>query len=96
MLTINHTVLIFYHAHKTAYHKEDINPWSIFGILQNSPIAFHGYLPIYVNHDMAFLYLKDDCITWFDRHVMLCQFMLVKCNFYKYVVSFYISYITNL
>jgi len=62
MLTINHTVLIFYHAHKTAYHKEDINPWSIFGILQNSPIAFHGYLPIYVNHDMAFLYLKDDCI----------------------------------
>jgi len=62
MLTINHTVLLFYHAHKTAYHKEDINPWSIFGILQNSPIAFHGYLPIYVNHDMAFLYLKDDCI----------------------------------
>ena len=62
MLTINHTVLIFYHAHKTAYHKEDINPWSIFRILQNSPIAFHGYLPIYVNHDMAFLYLKDDCI----------------------------------
>jgi len=62
MLTINHTVLIFYHAHKTAYRKEDINPWSIFGILQNSPIAFHGYLPIYVNHDMAFLYLKDDCI----------------------------------
>ena len=62
MLTINHTVLIFYHAHKTAYHKDDINPWSIFGILQNSPIAFHGYLPIYVNHDMAFLYLKDDCI----------------------------------
>lgn len=62
MLTINHTVLIFYHAHKTAYHKEDINPWSIFGILQNLPIAFHGYLPIYVNHDMAFLYLKDDCI----------------------------------
>lgn len=62
MLTINHTVLIFYHSHKTAYHKEDINPWSIFGILQNSPIAFHGYLPIYVNHDMAFLYLKDDCI----------------------------------
>lgn len=62
MLTINHTVLIFYHAHKTAYHKEDINPWRIFGILQNSPIAFHGYLPIYVEHDMAFLYLKDDCI----------------------------------